>query len=157
VSELLRPARIGIMVDLYSHLTATMQRDAVAALKGLSVRKVVLGPRSRTKSSNVAARARSSVGQSSGLIRRRDSSTGIQDHPLPQVRRGTGSGSVRARTPLSIGSAVTLAVIGCGQGYGKHWRSARLRHALQWMEGSRGEVASPAILANSNSFRPSAE
>ena len=35
VSELLGHTQIGITLDLYSHVTATMQRDAVQAFEGL--------------------------------------------------------------------------------------------------------------------------
>ena len=35
VSELLGHTQIGITMDLYSHVTATMQRDAAAAFEGL--------------------------------------------------------------------------------------------------------------------------
>jgi hypothetical protein len=35
VSELLGHTQIGITMDLYSHVTATMQRDAVVAFEGL--------------------------------------------------------------------------------------------------------------------------
>ena len=35
VSELLGHTQIGITLDLYSHVTATMQRDAVRAFEGL--------------------------------------------------------------------------------------------------------------------------
>jgi integrase len=35
VSELLDHSQIGITLDLYSHVTATMQQEAVRAVKGL--------------------------------------------------------------------------------------------------------------------------
>jgi integrase len=56
VSELLGHSQVGITLDLYSHVTATMQQEAVRAFEGL------LGSQLDTPQSNTAAGARSSVG-----------------------------------------------------------------------------------------------
>jgi integrase len=50
VSELLGHSQIGITLDLYSHVTVTMQRHAVDALEGLLVVSLVVNrPREATK------------------------------------------------------------------------------------------------------------
>jgi integrase len=60
VSELLGHSQVGITLDLYSHVTATMQQEAVRAFEGLLGSQ--LGSQLDTPQSNTAAGARSSVG-----------------------------------------------------------------------------------------------
>jgi integrase len=60
VSELLGHSQIGITLDLYSHVTATMQQEAVRAFEGLLGSQ--LGSQPGDTESSTAASARSSVG-----------------------------------------------------------------------------------------------
>ena len=79
VSELLGHSQVGITLDLYSHVTATMQQDAVRAFEGcLAVSWAVKKGYSRPERQ---LRARSSVGQSSGLIIRRSQVRGLPGPP----------------------------------------------------------------------------
>ena len=60
VSELLGHSQVGITLDLYSHVTATMQQEAVRAFGGLLGSH--LGSQPDTSQGNTAASARSSAG-----------------------------------------------------------------------------------------------
>jgi len=60
VSELLGHSQVGITLDLYSHVTATMQREAMRAFEGLLGSQ--LGSQRGDTGSNTAASARSSDG-----------------------------------------------------------------------------------------------
>jgi integrase len=60
VSELLGHSQVGITLDLYSHVTATMQQEAVRAFQGLLGSQ--LGSQPDTSQGSTAAGARSSAG-----------------------------------------------------------------------------------------------
>ncbi len=80
VSEMLGHGQIGITLDLDSHVTATMQHQAASALNGLF--GCQLGCQRGRPERKAAARARSSVGQSSGLIIRRSQVRGLPGPPV---------------------------------------------------------------------------
>ncbi len=79
VSEMLGHSQIGITLDLYSHVTVTMQQQAVTALDTLFGGQS--GGQPEVVEDETPARARSSVGQSSGLIIRRSQVRGLPRPP----------------------------------------------------------------------------